>query len=154
MAAETGSTGVLSAIRREVERNAVRARNGVKYFTGGEFAPEHPTPSDVIWRQQGAQVRHYRSDAPRRYREPVVAYLGLVGRPYIFDLYDGGSIVQMLMERGFDTYVLDWGVPDELDAGNTLETYLRNYFPSALEAILEESGAETINAFAYCMAGS
>jgi polyhydroxyalkanoate synthase subunit PhaC len=153
MSVDTEQAGILSSLRREVQRGAVRARNGVKYATGGEFAPPHPTPSDVIWRHGNAHVRHYKSDAPRRFKQPVVAYLGLVGRSYIFDLYKGGSIVEMLMDYGFDTYVLDWGVPDALDAENTLETYLRGYLPPALEAITAESGADDANVFGYCMGG-
>jgi polyhydroxyalkanoate synthase subunit PhaC len=110
---EPAEPGILSAVRREISRNAVRARNGVKYAAGSQFAPAHPTPGDVIWRHGKAHVRHYKSDARRRFQQPVVAYLGLVGRSSIFDLYKGGSIVEMLMNWGFDTYVLDWGVPDE-----------------------------------------
>jgi polyhydroxyalkanoate synthase len=146
-------SGILHAVRREVQRNVVRARNGVKYAAGAQFAPPHPTPHDVIWRHGKAHVRHYRSDAKRRFRQPVVAYLGLVGRSYVFDLYKGGSIVEMLMDHGFDAYVLDWGVPDELDAENTLETYLRGFLPPALEAICEEAGSEDANVFGYCMGG-
>lgn len=149
--AEPAATGVLDTIRREVSRNAVRARNGLKWAAGAEFAPPHPTPSDVIWRRDKAQVRHYRRDSPPRFLPPVVAYLGLFSRSYIFDLYKGGSIVEMLMDYGFDVYVLDWGKADELDAYNTLETYLGGYLPSALDAIAEEAGAEAVNVFAYCM---
>lgn len=150
---EPAQAGVLGAVRREIARNAVRARNGLKYAAGSEFAPRHPTPSEVIWRNGKAHVRRYRSDAPRRFKQPVVAYLGLVGRSYIFDLYKGGSIVEMLMTWGFDTYVLDWGVPDEFDQENTLETYLRGYLPPALEAICAESGSDSVNIFGYCMGG-
>lgn len=153
MAVEQGESSVLASLRREVQRNVVRARNGVKYAAGSQFAPPHPTPSDVIWRHGKAHVRHYRSDAPRRFKQPVVAYLGLVGRSYIFDLYKGGSIVEMLMNAGFDAYVLDWGVPDEFDQENTLETYLRGYLPPALEAINLEAGSEAANVFGYCMGG-
>jgi polyhydroxyalkanoate synthase len=76
-----------------------------------------------------------------------------VGQPYVFDLYAGGSIVQMLMDWGFDAYVLDWGVADEQDAENTLETYLQDYFPRALNAVCVESGCHDLIAFAYCMGG-
>lgn len=153
MAIEVPGLSVLDGIRKEVARNAVRARNGVKYFAGGEFAPPHPTPSDVVWRQGKAHLRHYRRDSPAQFSPPVVCYLGLVGPSYVWDLYTGGSIVQMLMDRGFDVFVLDWGTPDELDAENTLETYLLGYLPDALSAVLEETGAGDVNVFAYCMGG-
>ena len=153
MPAERAPEGALAAIQREVSRNVMRARNGVKWATGSEFAPLDPTPSDVIWQEEKVRVRRYRRDSPPRYRTPVLAYLGLVGRPSVFDLYKGGSIVQMLMAEGFDVYVLDWGVPDELDSHNTLEIYLGGYFPKALDAVCEESGSPAVNAFAYCMGG-
>ena len=31
---------------------------------------------------------------------------------------------------GFDVYLVDWGVPDELESGNTLETYTDGYIPT------------------------
>lgn len=147
------SGGAIASLRREVARNATRARNGVKWFAGSEFAPPHPTPSDVIWTNGKASVRRYRRETPARYTTPVLAYLGLVSRPYVFDLYKGGSIVEMLMERGFDVYVLDWGVPTALDSRNTLETYLSDYLPAALDAVCAAADAPSVNSFAYCMGG-
>lgn len=149
MAEPTG--GALASVRREVARNATRARNGVKWAAGSEFAPPHPTPSEVIWRGGKAHVRHYLRDTPPRFKQPVVAYLGLVGRSYIFDLYKGGSIVEMLMEYGFDVYVLDWGIPNEVDTGMSLDNYLGTILPQALQAVCEDAEAETTNVFAYCM---
>lgn len=153
VAVDLPGLSALESVRKEVARNAVRARNGVKYFTGGEFAPPHPTPSDVVWRSGKAHVRRYRRDTPPRFSPPVVCCLGLVGQSYVFDLYNGGSIVQMLMEWGFDAYVLDWGATDELDAENTLETYLQGYLPKAIGAVCAEAGSDEVNVLAYCMGG-
>ena len=151
--AEPADAGRLTSLRRDVARNAARARNGVKWATGSEWAPLNPTPSDIIWRRGKAHVRHYRRDTPPRYSVPILAYLGLVGRSHLFDLYKGGSIAQMLMDYGFDVYVLDWGEPDELDTGNTLETYLSDLLPAAIDATCAESGSPDVDAFAYCMGG-
>jgi len=143
--------GILDGLRREVERGAVRTRNGLRLISGAQFAPPHPTPSDVIWSSGKCQVRRYRRGSPARLHPPVLCYLGLVGQPYVFDLYKDGSIVQMLMDSGFDAYVLDWGIADEQDVENTLETYLQDYFPRALDAVCVESGCGDVTAFAYCM---
>jgi polyhydroxyalkanoate synthase subunit PhaC len=153
MPPELPGTSVLDAVRKEVARSAVRARNGVKWAAGAEFAPPHPTPSDEIWRDGKVHVRHYRRDTPPRLGPPVVAFLGLVGQSYVFDLYKGGSIVQMLIDRGFDSFVLDWGGADGQDAENTLETYLQGYLPRALEAVCQESGWDEVNIIGYCMGG-
>lgn len=57
------------------------------------------------------------------------------------------------MEWGFDVYVWDWGGADELDAENTLETYLQGYFPRGLEAVCDEAGTDDVSLLAYCMGG-
>lgn len=145
---------VLGDVRREVERNAARARNGLKYLAGAEWAPVGPTPSDVIWEQDKVQVRRYRRDDPAPLGPPVLAFLGLVSRAYIFDLWKGNSYVQRLMDAGFDAFVLDWGVPDELDADNTIDTYVEGYLPRAIRAVLRETGADEVSVIGYCMGGN
>jgi polyhydroxyalkanoate synthase len=145
---------VLGNLRREIERTALRARNGIRYATGAEWAPIGPTPSDVVWEDGKVHVRRYRRAGPATLGPPVLAFLGLVGRSYVFDLWKGNSIVASVMDRGFDVFVLDWGEPDERDAGNSLETYLLNYFPHAIGAVLEETDATEVSALSYCMGGN
>jgi polyhydroxyalkanoate synthase subunit PhaC len=153
MTPELAVGSVLSGVRREIERNAFRARNGIKYVTGTQWAPLGPTPSDIVWQMGKAHLRRYRrADAPTL-GPPVVAYLGLVSRSYVFDLWKGNSFVQRLMDAGFDTYLLDWGEPDEEDADNTIETYVLNYLPRALDAAMAESGSDDVNIIGYCMGG-
>lgn len=110
--------GILDAVRTGVRS----ARNGLQWAAGAQFAPPRPTAGDVIWRHDKAEMRRYRRDSAPRLRPPVVAFLGLVGQSHVFDLYEGGSVVRMLMDWGFDVYVMDWGGADAVDAENTLET--------------------------------
>lgn len=145
---------VLGSVRREVERNAARARNGIRYVAGAEWAPIGPTPSDVVWSEGKATLRRYRRETPARLKPPVVAVGGLVGRAYIFDLIEGNSFVQRVMDAGFEAFLLDWGAPDEDDAANTLETYLQRYLPRALAAARAETGADEVNLLGYCMGGT
>lgn len=146
-------SGAVAGLRRELERNAVRARNGIKYATGTEWAPRSPTPSEVVWREDKAHLRHYRRDDRARRGPPVLIFIGLVNRATVFDLQKGNSFVQHLMDGGFEAFVLDWGVPDERDAGNTLETYLQRYLPRAIKAVRRETGADEVSLIGYCMGG-
>lgn len=153
MASESDQRGILAGIRKELRRESTRARNGIRYISGAEFAPLHPTPSDVVWNEGRAELRHYRRDSPPRLGPPVVVFVGLMGQSYVFDLYRGGSVVQMLMDWGYDVYVMDWGTATALDAGNTLETYMQHYLPGALEVVTEVSGYREYHFFCYCMGG-
>lgn len=145
---------LLSGVRREVERNATRARNGIKYAAGAEWAPVGPTPSDTVWQEGKVHLRRYRRETPAQLHPPVLLFLGLVSRSYIFDLWKGNSYVQRLMDAGFDAFVLDWDVPDEQDAANTMETYVEGYLPRAIRAVLHETGADGVNLMGYCMGGN
>lgn len=148
-----GLPSVFDDVRKDLERNALRLRNGIKWAAGTEFAPPAPTPSDVIWSDGSVQLRRYRREGPARFGPPLLTFVGLVGRSYVFDLWKGNSVVQMQMDHGFDAFVLDWGVPDELDSANTLETYLQGYLPRAIRAVLAETGATEVNLMTYCMGG-
>ena len=45
------------------------------------------------------------------YAEPVLVCYALVNRPYILDLQPDQSVVRQLLARGFEVYLIDWGVP-------------------------------------------
>lgn len=153
MTPELAVGDVLGGVRREIERNAIRARNGIKYVAGSEWAPVGPTPSDTVWQSGPARLRRYRRDGPARLHPPVLAFLGLVSRAYIFDLWKGNSFVQRIMDAGFEAFVLDWGEPGEEDAAATLETYVEGHLPRAIDAVLDETGADEVNVIGYCMGG-
>ena len=153
MAQTTEPADVAARVRRDLGRNLLRARNGVKYVTGIDRPKVGRTPKDVVWRRDRAEVWHYRSDTAPTSRTPVLIVMSLVSRSYILDLYPGASFVAALRDAGQDVYLLDWGVPDERDAGNDLATYVDEMLPAAVDAVLAESGATSVQLIGYCYGG-
>lgn len=144
----------LARLRREIDRTAVRARNGVKHLSGFTAAAVGETPRDRVWTRDKVALYRYRSPAPGpRRHPPVLLVMSLVTRPYVFDLRPGNSLVASLLEGGHDVYLLDWGVPDAVEAENTLETYCDEYLPHAARAVLDTSGAASLTLFGYCLGG-
>jgi len=143
---------VLDRVRRDVERNALRARNGIKLVGGVDRPGVGLTPKDVVWERGRTQLWHYRSDRVR-YSPPLLIVFSLVSRSYILDLTPGNSFVEQLLDAGFDVYLVDWGEPDERDAQNRLEDYVDDYVPAAVERVREISGADEVNLFGYCFGG-
>jgi polyhydroxyalkanoate synthase subunit PhaC len=139
-------------VRRDVGRNLLRARNGVKYVTGIDRPKVGQTPKDVVWRRDKAELWHYRSESATT-STPVLIVMSLISRSYILDLYPGASFVAALRDAGLDVYLLDWGVPDERDAGNGLSTYVDELLPQAIEAVLADSGQPEVNLIGYCYGG-
>src|ERR1700733_1792427 len=132
------STDRLDSIRREAQRSLFRARNGIQMLTGMRQPTIGATPGDVVWRRGKARLVRYRSDLRTRH-PPLVIVWSVVSQSYILDLRPGHSFIEQLLGDGIDVFMLDWGVADNVDAGNGLELYVDNYMPGALERALEVS---------------
>ncbi|MGY1745411.1 alpha/beta fold hydrolase [Blastococcus sp. SYSU D00695] len=148
---------VLDRVRRDVERNALRARNGIKLVAGIDRPGVGCTAKDVVWQRGRTQLWHYRNDLDGyggvRYSPPLLIVFSMISRSYILDLQPGNSFVEQLLEAGFDVYMLDWGEPDERDAHNRLEDYVDDYIPAAVARVQQISGADEVNLFGYCFGG-
>src|ERR1700759_1211477 len=143
---------LLQRLNRDLERSVLRARNGVRYVRGTHRPSLGATPKDVVWGSGKADVWRYKG-GDRRYRPPVVIVHSLVSRSYILDLRPGNSTVEYLTAAGLDVFMLDWGVPDELDADNGLERYVDEYLPRALAAVRDASGHEEVTLAGDCLGG-
>jgi polyhydroxyalkanoate synthase len=146
---------VLDRVRRDVERNALRARNGIKLAAGIDRPGVGLSPKDVVWQRGRCQLWHYRnqSEGGVRYRPPLLVVFSMISRSYILDLTPGNSFIEQLLDAGFDVYMVDWGEPDERDAQNRLEDYVDDYIPAAVDRVLDISGCDEINLFGYCFGG-
>jgi polyhydroxyalkanoate synthase len=83
----------------------------------------------------------------------VLIVHSLVSRSYILDLRPGSSLVEYLTGSGIDVFLLDWGVPDELDAENDLERYVDGYVRRAVAAVQRETGSAEVTLAGYCLGG-
>lgn len=143
---------VINRVERDVQRALQRGRNGLRYAAGTSGPKIGSTPKDVVWRRHKAELWRYRND-DIRVRPPVVIVHSLVSRSYVLDLYPGNSAIAFMLKEGLDVFLLDWGVPDEADAGNTLEHYVDEGIPEAIAAACEAAGTEEVTVLGYCFGG-
>jgi polyhydroxyalkanoate synthase len=143
---------LIDLVRRDVERNALRARNGIRLATGADRPAVGQTPKDVVWKRGRSELWHYRDDGVRLRPPLLLIVFSPVSRSYILDLSPGNSFVERLLGAGFDVYLLDWGVPDERDAQNALEDYV-DYLPAGIDRVLELSGCDAVTLLGYCFGG-
>lgn len=148
--AESVSPGsVLDRIRRDLDRNRLRLRNGLKHLAGVGLPDVAKTPYETVWSRDKVRLNHYLSDNPKA-SPPVLLVMSLVSKGYILDLRPGNSFIEALMARGLDVYALDWGIPDAADAENSFETYCDEYLPRAADEVLAHSGADELIVYGYC----
>src|SRR3712207_1417490 len=93
---------ILDRVRRDVERNALRARNGIKLVAGVDRPGVGCSPKDVVWQRGRTQLWHYRNESPGgvRHSPPLLLVFSLISRSYILDLSPGSSFVEQLLDAG------------------------------------------------------
>ena len=146
--------GPAPRVNRDVERSILRARNGVRYVRGTlEAEGRRDAQGDRLAARQGAALA-LSGRRSVRYSPPVVIVHSLVSRSYILDLRPGNSTVEYLIDAGFDVFMLDWGVPDELDADNDFSSATSTeYLPRALAEVRRVTGHDEVTLAGYCLGG-
>jgi polyhydroxyalkanoate synthase subunit PhaC len=92
---------VVERVRREVERNALRVRNGIRLAAGIRPPGVGQTPKEIVWRRGRSELWRYRSDHIR-VSPPLLIVYSLFNRSYILDLQPRNSFVEHLLNAGFD----------------------------------------------------
>src|SRR6476661_4040711 len=101
------------------------------------------TPKELIWTLNKAKLYHYVPVVPAEQRHPIPLLLvfAIMNRPHVLDLRPGHSFVAYMLERGYDIYLLDWGVPGPEDKHTTFDDYTLEYLPRAIRKLKAETGS-------------
>lgn len=130
-----------------------------KYVTGAHLflrmfdVETGRTPKELVWEKNG-QARLYRYAGERRLRVPVVMVYGVILQGYLLDLVPDTSLIEYLLQEGFDVYLLELGVPGVEERSLPFERYVVDYLPAGLEQVLSISGADEATLFGHCMGGT
>jgi polyhydroxyalkanoate synthase subunit PhaC len=111
------------------------------------------TPKELVWALNKARLYRYTPVLPGEKRHPIPLLLvfALMNRPYILDLRPGHSFVEFMVDRGYDVYLLDWGVPGPEDKNLKFDDYILDYMPRAIRKMKAVSGAEEFSMLGWCI---
>ncbi len=111
-----------------------------------------PTPRSTALEDGPARLYRFVAAGgvePRR-APPVLLVPSMFNRWYVVDLGHGRSLVEALVNAGFDTWVLDWGVPHDEDRYFTwADTVAR--LSRMLRRVRRLTGARQVSVIGYCM---
>ncbi|MGD8845602.1 MAG: hypothetical protein PVI54_08835 [Desulfobacteraceae bacterium] len=104
---------------------------------------------------QASRLRHYHLPADITANGKIL-YLAspLINKPEIFDLAPGKSVIEGLLKRGFEVYLLDNGEPGPFDTDLGLSFYGQALHDAYLDLIGKRHPNQEIMVMAYCMAGT
>ena len=134
-----------------LDRVSTMVDNLVKVTT--TKAPIGKTPRQAIWTLNKATLYRYTPVKPpeERHRVPLLLIFALMNKSSILDLRPGNSFVEYMVNKGYDLYLLDWGVPGPEDAHLALEDYVLEYIPRAVRKLKQVSGSDTFNLLGWCI---
>ncbi len=112
------------------------------------------SPCEVVYAKGTHRLLRYTRASPATWAEPVLLSYALINRPYILDLQRDKSVVRQYLDRGFDVYIIDWGVPSHADRCLTLEHYVCGFLNESVQAILAQPCREKLHLVGYCMGGT
>jgi len=145
----TQVTAPIRSAQDGVVRTAQRMINALRLAGGLDRPQTGCSPYTVVWSKDKATLRHYTGGPDGR---PVLLVPSLINRSHIWDLRPGDSFIEGLQANGYDVFLVDWGVPDDRDAHNSMATYVDDYLPAAVAAVREGSGESPIM-LGHCFGG-
>jgi polyhydroxyalkanoate synthase len=117
-----------------------------------------PTPRDTVFADGTARL--YRFHAPRppgaavvpinAPKTPVLLVPSMINRWYVLDLREGYSLVEALVRSGFDTWLLDWGAPNDEDRFLSWEHVVAR-LARMFRAAQRHCGSRRLHVLGYCM---
>lgn len=139
---------------RRRNRNLLRLLNGFERMTLGPLLPKVSTPCEIEWMwERSTLLRYELPEFPPRHRIPVIIIPPLMVKPIIFDLRPGHSMAAFLCQQGFDTWMLDYGVPRDKDRAIRVDDYVTEFIPNAVDKVLERTGAPAVSLVGWSMGG-
>jgi len=107
---KTEDVSLAKRLRTEVDRAIQRSFKGLEYL--GSPAPAvGTTPRSLLHRRGTLGLYHYHPQSAEVYRVPLLLVMATTNKSYIFDLAPGQSLIEFLLKRGYDVYVMDWDAP-------------------------------------------
>ena len=143
---------LMDQMRNMVNKTIQRNIKGLDFIRAPK-AEVGTTPKDLIYDQGTLKLYHYRPVADEIYRVPVIIVMATTNKGFLFDLAPGQSMVEYLIERGHDVYMIDWDPPIAQERGLRLRDYTHDFLPTCVEKVMAESGEPNVNMIGYCMGG-
>jgi polyhydroxyalkanoate synthase len=111
------------------------------------------TPKEMIWSLNKAKLYRYLPMVPedKRHRTPLLLVFAIMNRPYVLDLRPGHSFVEYMLKRGYDLYLLDWGIPGPEDSKLKFDDYTLEYLPRAIRKLKAVSDSGEFSMLGWCL---
>jgi polyhydroxyalkanoate synthase len=112
------------------------------------------TPGKVVFENRLFQLIQYAPTTETVYATPLLIFPPWINKFYILDLTAEKSFIRWAVEQGLTVFVVSWKNADVSIADATTETYVKEGFLTAIDAVCNGLGAGETHVIGYCVAGT
>src|SRR5215813_7844197 len=150
--AAASETSIADRMRLEIDRAIQRNLKGFGYL-GSPDPAVGQTPKTLLHRRGTLCLYHYKPMEKEVFRVPILFVMATTNKAFIFDLTPGQSLIEFLLKRGHDIYVMDWNPPTGEERYLKLENYALDFIPDCLQRVRQHSGVDDVTVVGYCFGG-
>ena len=110
------------------------------------------TPGSVVYRHAMLELVQYRAQTQKVHGTPLFIVPPQINKYYIWDLAPGRSLIEHLVQQGFQVFVVSWFDPGAEQAGWGLEDYVLA-LEEAMQAVRDISRAPQMHVLGACSGG-
>jgi polyhydroxyalkanoate synthase subunit PhaC len=119
----------------------------------GGIADTRRMPSELIDEGPQRRVHHYLPLRAAPGSLPVLLVPPLAAPALCFDLRRGCSVAEHLLQRGHETYLVDYGPVRFSDRSLGLEHWIDEVIPGAMRAVSAHAGDRPVQLVGWCLGG-
>ncbi|MEL7232204.1 MAG: class I poly(R)-hydroxyalkanoic acid synthase, partial [Pseudomonadota bacterium] len=109
---------------------------------------------EVVFRNKLIEVIHYNPTRKKMRERPMLIFPPWINKFYILDLQPENSMIQWLLSKRVNTFLVSWRSADDETRHYTWDDYVEHGVMAALNAVTRESDSEDVNAIGYCIGGT
>jgi len=111
-------------------------------------------PAEVLYDHPHRQLRRYRRSSPATAPRPVLLVPPLAVSTSCYDLRPGQSLAGHLLDRGHETYVIDYGEITFADRNMGFEDWIDDILPTAVTHVSAAHGGARVDVVAWSLGGT
>ncbi|RAU22734.1 class II poly(R)-hydroxyalkanoic acid synthase [Paramagnetospirillum kuznetsovii] len=139
--------GMRNLIRDVATKNATPAQVDKSAFQVGETLAA--TPGAVVFRNEILELIQYAPTTAEVHAVPIMMVPPVVNKFYMMDMAPGRSLIEFMVGRGVQVYMISWRNPKPEHGHWDLDTYVAAMM-EAVDAIRDIAASPEINTFTIC----
>ena len=110
------------------------------------------TPGKVVFRTDMLELIHYAPQTDKVHARPLFLVPPQINKFYVFDMAKNRSMIEYLVQQGFQVFAVSWYNPGTEQGGWGFENYVLE-LANAVDVCCDISGSDDVNVFGACSGG-